>query len=212
MSRTRVYILGRSRSGTTILRKLLSGVDGVCITNEKSIYTKPAREIRLTEALLFCDHHSVFGDKGGDMTIPDRLRSLGLPCKYIFIYRDARDSVASGIKKSRGVVRDWWNTADPTKGSRDWAMIMRQWEDARSRIKESDYIEIRFEDFFDRPTENERKLATFLNINCQQIVNSVSNHMRLADAHIGRWRSDIPNWREVFVDDAQQIMKERGYV
>lgn len=185
-------LFGRSRSGTTITYKILLN----CGVNIKNFSKKPNA--------LFLDCSYKIGTPPLEVFNKLNRQKFG----FIHIYRDGRDSVSSGIRMSKiwkGNYRPW-KDENPRINSKDWANKIQIWENAKKFIPDSRRIDLRFEDYIDRPGFNATKLSEFLNFEIKEDL-IISDKM-----HKGYYKDWVPDWQNTFHPDAIEALKLLGYI
>jgi len=255
----RLIVAGRSRSGTTILRDVLSHPPNSHITNEMRIYNQltvetdvnnyfkflstklgPRNKIPMhvtpqeflrrcktnttgknmlqglysVEKVLFGDKYEVFGDKSGvGYYLLDIVSILKEDVKIIHIYRDGRDSTASGLRHSEGGKNHRpWATTSAYKNSLHWAEKLNIWFDIREKLKTNQYLEIRFEDFIVSPYLNAQKLSIFTGISEGTLRKSEDHLIKRDTAHIGYYKKWISNWKKDLAPEAIEVLHKLKYI
>ncbi len=164
----------------------------------------------MAEEIIFGNKFDIVGDKFGfyakDIDVARR-PLINIPMKIIHIIRDGRDSVSSGIRKSKGVSRDKWNTTDPYKGSLNWAQCLEQWFTIVKDLDESSFITLKFEDLIFNPKEKLKMLADFIGVG-----HNFTKKFGTASAHIGRHKRDITDWEATFAPAAIEMLKKLEYI
>jgi len=121
--------------------------------------------------------------------------------KLIHIYRDPRDVIASYSTKD-------WGSIDKKINLKWISDILNRWEIIKSKIPESSYYELSFEDLIHNFKSVIRDLCEFLHIQfCDCMVNvDISHH------NIGRWKKDLNNIeKKYFFDNYSYLLKRYGY-
>lgn len=197
----RFLLFGRSRSGTTITYDILNEHPEIDISNQKDYY--------LSEGFTG-------GNKKSTPNLDEFefLNARGF--KFIHIYRDGRDSVSSGMrvwkeKVFKGGYRPW-KDLNPKINSKDWADAINIWEKAKSFIDVSRYIDIKFEDYFDFPGRNSKKIANLLEIGSDKLINIERKLINIDEAHRGYYTEWVPDWKKTFHPDAIEALKFLGYI
>ena len=212
----RILIHGRSRSGTTITREILNRHPDIQIYNEELIYarTNDVNEIIKKEKKFYDNKSKFFGDKFGTPSIRQFKVNKSLNIKYIYIYRDGRDSVASGFRKNLGPNdKKIWRSKNLKLNSKDWADHYFRWEEAKRNIISDGYwCEIRFEDYIDNPSKNMHIISEFLGIDHKELVKFENQLINEDSSHKGYYSQLIPNWEKEFHPDAIEVLKILGYM
>ena len=170
--------------------------------------TSLSAKITSAETCIFQNRFKVFGDKGGLGAI-STLQEARLPFKVLYLYRDGRDSIASSIaryKKKRDNAT--WKTSDTFESSLHWATELKKWFELKTLLKQDDYLEIQFEQFVKNPGETLGKIAFFLEVEDSFNRNIFDNSM----AHTGRYKNQIPDWRDTFSKEAIEVLEELKYI
>jgi hypothetical protein len=111
----------------------------------------------------------------------DQLLLLYPRAKFIHIYRDPRDVVASYATK-------FWGGNDYTVIARRIGAILEQWEVVKARLDCSAYIEIGMESLLENPAKTLTSIADFIGVDSKFTLGSYD----LSKGHSGRWKCDIP--------------------
>lgn len=191
-----LWVIGRSRSGTTITWKLLNKHPDITLSNQSRVFVKGNRPTGDTIYI---------GDKTG---IPEKfLRDI----KYIHVYRDGRDSVASGMRMNYVFGKRWqpWKDMNPYKNSKDWADSINRWNKTKIDL---DYLDIKFEDYIDYPEKNSKLMAKFLEVDNKPLIKAESSLIDIKQTHRGCYKKWCPNWEETFHPDAIELLKELYYI
>ena len=211
----RILVHGRSRSGTTITQQILNSHPKIQLVNEKHIYTRSSDvdELLKKEKKLYDGKSLFFGDKHGTPPLEQFKIQIPLNIKYIFIYRDGRDSVSSGIRRKRGDGKIGWRSQNLKVNSKDWADYYYRWQEAKSDIIPPDsWCEIKFEDYVDRPGKNSTIIADFLDMDGKKLIKCEKNFIKEGRAHKGYYTEWVPNWEKEFHPDAIKVLRLLGYI
>ena len=193
-------LCGRSRSGTTITYEILNKHPEVNITNQAKNFPSPDFE-------------------GGNKTSTPSITVLNELAKdpefkFIFIYRDCRDSVTSGIK-----IREFWNKSyrewkDPNPGinSGHWGRSMKRWFTFKKTLEPEQYLQLRFEDYIDDPWVNGELMAEFLGVDPAKMQEIERELIVPEKMHVGDYVNYVPDWERTFDPLAIEMMKEYGYI
>ena len=111
----------------------------------------------------------------------DQLLRIYPNAKFIHIYRDPRDVVASYATK-------FWGGDDYVAIARRICAVLNQWHLVRERISSSNYIEISMEALLQEPMPILSNVAAFVGVETTFSENSHD----LSKGHTGRWKQDIP--------------------
>lgn len=206
-------LIGRSRSGTTITHNILKECEFVDITNQVH---------RFDEGLIPESNKMIVGDKIETPSL-EYLEKLKQNDQFSFIHiiRDGRDSVASGmalrrrepfIRRLLGLSKREWKSLDPRINSAHWARLVRRWQSFRETLPSKRFLELRYEDYIENPGINSEKMAVFLGIEVQELVQIEYRLIQPKVAHWGRYLDIIPNWEDTFDADAIMLLREYGYI
>lgn len=210
----RVLIHGRSRSGTTITRKILSKHSEIQIFEENRIYQKNVNEILNIEKKLYDGKTKFFGDKTGTFKLTHFEFLKSFKINYILIYRDGRDVVSSAFRafeKNKNLnKKKIWRSLDVYKNSYNWARIVNRGLKAYEKYKP--HLKLRFEDYFDYPGKNAKLVADFLNINKEEMIRNEHKMFNISGAHIGEYVKWIPDWATSFHPEALKKLEELNYI
>jgi len=211
----RLMVLGKSRSGTTITQTILNSHPDIQIFNEQHIYTNVSNidEVVKRERKLYNKKSLWFGDKQGMMSIDTFKLLLPLNIKHIFIYRDGRDVVSSGIRLGqRGGVNKAWKTPDQRANSKGWAHAFRLWDKIKEMLPPDNWCEIRFEDYLEYPGKNATIIAEFLDIDVDKMITCERSFIKPKKSHRGYHSEWCPDWKNTFHPDAIELLKTLEYV
>lgn len=255
----RILIVGRSRSGTTILRDVISHPKNSHIVNEMRIYNQLAVEtdnknyfrflsgklvprsklpynispkqfvvecnknlkdksvtsgLKAVEKTIFKDRYKFFGDKSGiGYYILDVVGVLKDDIKIIHIYRDGRDSAASGIKLSEGGKNHrLWATTSAYKNSSHWAEKLNIWFEIKNKLNNDQYLEIKFEDFILNPYLNAQKLSGFTGMSLEELKEAEGALIRRDAANIGYYKDWISDWKKELAPEAIDVLGKLDYI
>ena len=195
------FIVGAPRSGTTLLRTMLSAHSRICIPPETEFFlhmTRAADRGRLRDEFLRYSRSPAFLDQSADAA--GLLRSIdsgriltrrGLfleilrghaerssknrvgektphhcrrvpeiaaafpQARFIHIYRDVRDVVASRVGMT-------WSTPSALANARSWCDVLTDHQKLKSRMPPDRYTEVRFESLLASPEAELRQLCDFL--------------------------------------------------
>jgi len=193
-------LCGRSRSGTTITYEILNKHPEVNITNQANRYFDPDFE---------------GGDKVGTPSTQVLNELAKDPeFKFIFIYRDCRDSVTSGMKKGKvwlGGYRQW-KDPNPRINSEHWGKSMKRWFTFKKTLEPEQYLQIRFEDYIDDPWVNGELMAEFLGVDPAKMQEIERELIVPEKMHVGDYVNYVPDWERTFDPLAIEMMKEYGYI
>lgn len=207
MTTDNLYFLlfGRSRSGTTVTYQILNNHPEIDITNQAK---------RFNQGIFPTEYPQILGDKSETLTSEYFERYIKIPNFYfIYIIRDGRDCVASGMRMSKiwkNNPRDW-KSLNPLINSADWAKKIRHWQSIRKKLSKNRYIELKFEDYLINPDINAKKLAYFLNVDVSKMVASEKKHIKKRKTHCGYYLKYVPDWKNTFDKDAIELLSEYGY-
>jgi hypothetical protein len=170
--------------------------------------TSLSAKITSAEICIFQKQYKIFGDKGGLGAI-SALQEARLPFKMLYLFRDGRDSVASSISRNKGKKDNAsWKTSDPFESSLHWANALKKWFELKALLNKDDYLEIQFEQFVKNPGETLGKIANFLEVEDRFDRHIFDN----SKAHTGRYKRQIPDWRDTFSKEAIEVLKELKYI
>ena len=212
----RILVHGRSRSGTTITQRILNTHPRIQIFNESKIYARITniKEMLKMEKKMYNGHSPFFGNKRDVISLEQFKINDQLNIKYICIYRDGRDSVSSGIRRSSGP-KDLkpWRSIDPRVNSKDWADYYFRWQQAKDNIiPPGNFCEIKFEDYIHNAGKNATIIAKFLGIKEKKLINLEKKFIKKNNAHIGYYAKWVPNWEKDFHPDAIKVLELLGYI
>ena len=111
----------------------------------------------------------------------DQLMQVYPNAKFIHIYRDPRDVVASYATK-------FWGGNDYIAIARRINAVLEQWASIKERLDTSAYMEIRMEDLLENPSSTLESIAGFIGVDSDFPMDSHD----LSKGHSGRWKQDIP--------------------
>lgn len=111
----------------------------------------------------------------------DQLMQVYPNAKFIHIYRDPRDVVASYATK-------FWGGNDYIAIARRINAVLEQWASVKARLDTSAYMEIRMEDLLENPSSTLKSIAGFIGVDSDFSMDSHD----LSKGHSGRWKQDIP--------------------
>lgn len=121
--------------------------------------------------------------------------------KFIHIYRDPRDVLASYYTKV-------WGGIEFEVISKRLGGIYRRWFDIRESLPEKCFFEISLESLAEDPRGVLTRICAFLELPFEDGLLSVS----LDKAHTGRWKSDIPaSGLKASLPTLKQAMSHYGY-
>lgn len=210
----RVLIHGRSRSGTTITRKILSCHSDIQIFEEKRIYEHNINQILDIEKRLYESKTNYFGDKTGTFRLDQFELLQPLNIKFIFIYRDGRDVVSSSFRAAKKVgsfnERKIWRSSNIYKNSYNWARLVERGLKAYEKYKP--HLKIRFEDYFEYPEKNATLISDFLKIDKDELIKCEHKMFKSKKSHIGDYNDWIPMWHKEFHPKAIKKLKELKYI
>ena len=195
-------INGRSRSGTTITHRILNSHPDIQCLNANNLQFKDE---------YYDGKSKWFGFKSGTPL----LENVNVSFKYIHIVRDGRDSVSSGIRrtKSLGYHKSPWRSPDPTINSEDWAEHYFRWERIKAEIlPPGSWLDIRFEDYIDVPGKNAVIMANFLDVDERSMVKAENKLISLKESHKGYHVEWVPGWKKTFHPDAIKALELLGYI
>jgi hypothetical protein len=111
----------------------------------------------------------------------DQLLQVYPNAKFIHIYRDPRDVVASYVTK-------FWGGNDYIAIALRIGAVLEQWELVRGRLDTSSYNEIAMEGLLENPSSTLMRIADFIDVDTEFQIDSHD----LSKGHSGRWKQDIP--------------------
>ena len=213
----RIYLHGRSRSGTTITQRILNSHSDIQIFNEKNLYTNTYTidEILDIEKNHYDGNAKYFGDKRGTPSIEQFNLLSELNIKYIYIYRDGRDSVASAfrINSFSKPGKAAWRSTDPRINSKDWADHYFIWEEAKANIiPDGNWCELRFEDYINAPLKNSTIMSKFLGVDLDEMIKLEKRFIKSRETHKGHFTQWVPDWEETFHQEAIEVLKKLEYL
>ena len=175
-----------------------------------------------TEWILAAEHElfsgvPIYGDKTGydeEITFKRILSVMPKPSKVIYIHRDGRDVVSSGVRYARkkGVYRKTWAMDDPTKLSDHWTNAMEQWYEVRDTIPKKDRCVIRMEDLVHMPDKVAADLNQLTGIPEQQFLASILKNVSVEGSNIGYHQHWVPDWEDQFTDRAIKMLERLKYI
>lgn len=115
----------------------------------------------------------------------DLLMDTFLEMKFIHIYRDPRDVLASYIRQD-------WGGDDVVATARRLANTLATWERIRTKLPASAYLEVAFEDLARSPGEQLARMIAFLDLPDYHFREDELSLIDPDRAHIGRWKEEIP--------------------
>jgi hypothetical protein len=168
--------------------------------------------VRAVETVLFAGRFRVIGDKTDlKYRVSDDLYSY--PSKYIFIHRDGRDCVASGLRHfQQGMSRSSWAMGDVAKMSRLWAQSFDQIDKVTDRLSSDDYEVIRFDEYRTNPGGVSNRIGKLLDIKPPNIMRRIQSHFDSKRSHTGYFQAFIPDWEELFSEEAKDKLRMLGYI
>jgi hypothetical protein len=120
--------------------------------------------------------------------------------RFIHIFRDPRDVVASSLQKS-------WSPHDVHSPDRA-RFTLEKWREIRQQIPASSYFELRFEDMIAEPEATLRTLCDFLGLEFEPNLLNLD----LSRHNIGRYRRDLsPELQKATEDRLREWMQEKNY-
>ncbi|MBE0646758.1 MAG: sulfotransferase [Bacteroidales bacterium] len=180
------FILGRPRSGTTLLRILLDAHPNVVVPPEFPIIPILASRFRRIKqwdektVLSFVDHiyeNHTFGHRSieqlkidRDVLTHDLLDPLP-DAKFVCLVRDYRDTFCS-LRELNGTPIEAPNLALQTSR---WRYVVKQFLKTQDKFPGRFYI-VKYEDLVSQPEHTFRKITTFLNIPYDESVFSFYLH------------------------------------
>lgn len=130
----------------------------------------------------------------------DKLAELIPDAKLIHIYRDPRDVVTSYTKKD-------WGSSNVEENMVWVSNTLQRWEYVKSKISDSQYIEIKFEDLIYNYEQEIQKLKEFTGLDlASSPVVDISNH------NIGSWKRLLSEEEKAFLkNNYSELIKAYGY-
>ena len=264
----RLIVCGCSRSGTTLLNKVLNEIPSVLVSCESRLYQSPwtirdpAKLIaalttqigspdpiepnldrhKVNRAVGLCDRIAAFDPKRligvptpdrigmlenalfmdaehwGDKTYPDtncfiRMEKYAGPAqKYLYIYRDGRDVVASIYRQTREKNGFGLKVGCGMREISDkWVLHHRRWQKFADSIDVERTTELRFEDFGEKPHLAAGRISVLLPVLFTDVLAAITSLFVAGSSHIGYHDEHVPNWREEFSPEALELLVELGY-
>ncbi|MFC2062044.1 sulfotransferase [Elusimicrobiota bacterium] len=139
-----------------------------------------------TEKLLYAPVSSKKGIKAVIDHTPysilycDFIKEMLPESKFIHIYRDPRDVAASFIQNK-------WGPENIEKAAQWVRSIYERWENKKTKLETGDYIEIKFEDFIEKPEYILEKTCEFIGVSYEKKKIGPD----LTKANIGRWKNQL---------------------
>lgn len=207
-------LLGRSRSGTTITYDILARVLGDRVKKQCVDWSRFVSEqggSLLTWVVKSPNQGEVWGwPPDGDL---DQMRDLYPDLVYVYVYRDGRDCVSSGIRHPFGNKSyRKWKDPDVKVNSADWAQHMTDWAEHKRWLGSDRFCEVRMEDYRDHPGRNGKALARTLHLDPHRTVQAERALITHDKMHIGRYLDHLPDWERSFDKHAILHLKDRGYI
>ncbi|MFT5125174.1 MAG: hypothetical protein ACI9TH_002237 [Kiritimatiellia bacterium] len=131
----------------------------------------------------------------------DRILDLVPDAKFVHIFRDPRDVVASMVKQN-------WAPSDPELCALWLSDIMAQWWHIRERVPAESYLEVKFETLMDKPEETLQGICDFWGVPMDPEMLNI----KLSGHHMGRWRKQFSQLAAANVEkQVKPIMQAYGY-
>ena len=122
----------------------------------------------------------VIDDTPGNLASAEGLLQLVPSAKFIHMYRDPRDTVAS-------LVDQRWSPSDPALAAEFFSTTMEAWEMQKARIPPGALLEIALEDLIREPEVSLRAVCDHLGLKWSSQLLEVD----LSQGNVGRWRSQF---------------------
>lgn len=159
---------------------------------------------------------SIYGDKTGydeEITFEKILNVMPKPRKVIYIYRDGRDVVSSGLRHAyKGICRETWAIKDSTKLSDHWTNAMEQWYEVEHTISKQDRCVICMEDLVHRPESVAYGLSELTGVPEEKFLTRILENVSEEDSNIGYYKYWIPDWEDQFTGRAIDMLRQLKYI
>lgn len=175
--------------------------------NSELYYGRPKSKQELAEIFAaflrkIADKDKVYiEDATWSILFADPLSQILPEAKFINIYRDPRDVVASLIKQR-------WAPKDPKQAAVYYKDIINQWFLNRSKLDQKSFYEFKLEDLVNNPEDIIKKVCQFLNIDYEPEMIDLD----LSKANVGCFKEEFSeNEKEEINEILEDIIIKLGY-